>query len=341
MLKETRSTRLARPASPLGLLDSARSAPRPPTRPSRRYLLTRRLSYNLPLFLMGLPGIVLLFVFAYLPMIGIIIAFKNYKDALGLFDSPWAGLSNFQFLIGTGQLWQITYNTVFMNLLFIFTGLVVSIGVALLLNEIRDHSRWLPRIYQSLLFFPSFLSYVVISYFLFSFLNADNGTVNSFLTHIGLHPVDWYYSPQYWPAILVVVSLWKGLGTGSIVYLATMVSINPEYYDAARIDGAGKLQQIRFITLPLIKPVVIILTLLSLGGILQSDLGLFYQVTRNSAALYSSTDVISTFVFRALTGLGNLGMAGAASLYQSAFGFMLVIVVNTIIRRISPERALF
>lgn len=300
-----------------------------------------RVQRNFTLLLMGAPALLMIIVFAYLPMIGIIIAFKGYKDALGIFDSPWIGFQNFAFLFGTGEIWRITYNTIYMNVLFIVSGLIGAIFIALLLNELRDHSRILIKIYQSALFFPNFVSWVVVSYFVFAFLNADTGTLNHIFQGLGLHPIDWYSEPQYWPWILTIVSLWKGIGIGSVTYLASIVSLNPEYFEAARLDGAGKLRQIWYITLPLLRPIIVIVLLLNIGNILHSDLGLFYQVTRNQAPLYSTTDVIETFVFRSLINLGNLGMTGAASLYQSLFGLVLVMTVNWIIRRINPDYALF
>jgi putative aldouronate transport system permease protein len=307
----------------------------------------RSLGYRLRLFLqrngtyilMALPGVVVIFIFAYAPMPGIVIAFKNLKFNLGIWGSEWVGLKNFGYLFATPLTGRVLFNTLFMNTLFIISGTIGSILVALLMNEV--HGRFSSRIYQSSMFFPNFLSIVIVSYFVFAFLSTDSGLVNNILKQTGAEPIQWYSSPEYWPAILVIVNLWKGVGVGSIIYLATMISINPEFYEAARIDGANKLQQIRFITLPLLVPVITILTLLSIGRIFYADFGLFFVVTRDTPGLYSTTDVIDTFVYRALRQLGDVGMAAAAGFAQSVIGFVLVLVSNMIVRKVDPEKSLF
>jgi putative aldouronate transport system permease protein len=288
---------------------------------------------------MSLPAILLLFIFAYLPMFGIILAFKEYRFDQGILGSEWIGLTNFRFLFGTDIAWRITRNTLVMNFLFIVTGTVMNILVALLMNEVQGKLR--AKFYQSAMFLPHFISWVVVGYFAFAFLNVEQGLVNKVLARFGIEAIAWYREPTYWPAILVLTSLWKGVGYGSILYLAVMLGISPEYYEAAKIDGATKLQQIRHITLPQLLPTVIILTMFSVAGIFRSDFGLFFNVTRNQAVLYSTTDVIDTFVYRALRQMNDLGMSAAAGVYQSVVGFVLVLVVNWIVRRIDPDRALF
>lgn len=289
--------------------------------------------------LMSLPAILLLFIFAYLPMFGIILAFKEYRFDQGILGSEWIGLTNFRFLFGTDIAWRITRNTLLMNFLFIVTGTVMNILVALLMNEVQGKLR--TKFYQSAMFLPHFISWVVVGYFAFAFLNVEQGLVNKALAQVGVDPIAWYREASYWPAILVLTALWKGIGYGSILYLAVMLGISPEYYEAAKIDGAGKLQQIWYITLPQLLPTVIILTMFSVAGIFRSDFGLFFNVTRNQAVLYSTTDVIDTFVYRALREMNDLGMSAAAGVYQSVVGFFLVLVVNWIVRRIDPDRALF
>jgi putative aldouronate transport system permease protein len=303
--------------------------------------LMRLLHKNGALLLMMSPGLALLFVFSYVPLFGLVIAFKDYRAYQGIWGSAWVGLQNFQYLFNSQDAWHITFNTLFMNALFIVTTLIASLAIALLLNEIRESSRFLIKIYQSTLFFPYFLSYVIISYFVFGLLNANNGLLDHLLAHLGRQPVDWYSSPQYWPVILTLVNLWKSAGFWSIVYLAGIIAINPEYYEAARVDGANKWQQIRGITLPLIMPLIIINVLLAIGRIFYADFGLFYQVTGNNPLLYPTTDVIDTYVFRSLTTLGDVGMAAAAGFYQAVVGFVLVLVSNWVVRRMDPERALF
>jgi len=303
--------------------------------------LRLRASKDGALLLMMLPGLLVLLVFSYAPMVGLVIAFKNYRAYQGIWGSAWSGLQNFQYLFSTADAWHITYNTLVMNSLFIVTTLAGSLGIALLLNEIRDSGTWLPRFYQSTLFLPYVLSYVLISYFVFALLSSDSGLLDKLLIRLGLHPVDWYSSPQYWPAILTIVNLWKSAGFWSIVYLAGILAISPEYYEAARIDGANKWAQIRYITLPLLMPLIIINVLLSVGRVFYADFGLFYQVTGNNGLLYSTTDVIDTYVYRSLTSIGDVGMAAAAGAYQSVVGFVLVVLANWLVRRIDPEKALF
>jgi len=296
---------------------------------------------NGALLLMASPALLLLLVFSYVPMFGLVMAFQDYKAYQGILGSAWVGLQNFQFLFGTQDAWHITFNTIFTNTLFIATTLAASLTIALLLNEIRESGPFLAKFYQSTLFFPYFLSYIIISYFVFAMLNADTGLLDKLLASLKLPQVDWYTSPQFWPAILTLVNLWKGAGFWSIVYLAGIIAINPEYYEAARVDGANKWQQIRGITLPLIAPLIVINVLLAIGHIFYADFGLFFQVTNNNPMLYPTTDVIDTYVYRSLTSLGDVGMAAAAGLYQAVVGFILVLGSNWLVRRLAPERALF
>ncbi len=299
---------------------------------------------NLALMLMALPGVLVLFVFAYLPMGGAIIAFKDYRAIEGILGSAWVGLKNFEFIFTSGTAWRITVNTLYLNLLFIVTGTFGSLALALLLNEIQGRgraSRWLARIYQSALFFPFFISYVIVGYFGFAILNTDTGILNRLLEQFGIAPVSWYATPAAWPLILVLVNLWKGVGFGTVIYLAGILGIDPVYYEAAAMDGATKFQQVRFITLPFLAPLVTINVLLAIGRIFFADFGLFYNVTRDQSLLYPTTDVIDTYVFRALRQLGDFGMAGAAGLYQSVVSLILVLLSNWIVRRRDPERGLF
>jgi len=294
---------------------------------------------NLSLSLMALPGVLALFVFAYLPMVGLVIAFKEYRFADGILGSAWVGFDNFRFLFGTDTAWRITRNTLLMNLLFISTSTVASLTVALLMNEV--YTSWSSKYYQTMLFFPYFISWVIVSYFVFAFLNGSSGLMNQWLGRVGLEEVGFYREPKYWPAILTAAHLWQGVGFGSIIYLAGMLGIDPMYYEAAKIDGASKWQQIRFITLPLILPLIIILVLLAVGRIFNADFGLFYFVPRDNPMLYSATDVIDTFVYRSLVQLGNISMAAAAGFYQSVVGFVLVVGANWLVRRINADYSLF
>ena len=299
----------------------------------------RDLQTTITLTLMALPGILMLLVFAYLPMVGLVIAFKNYKFEQGMLGSAWVGLDNFRFLFGTDQAWRITRNTLLMNSLFITSGTIVSLIIALLMNEI--YTSFMSKFYQTMLFFPHFISWVIVSYFVFGFLGGEGGLVNKLLVSLHMESIAWYRSPQYWPAVLTAANLWNGMGFGSIVYLAGILGIDPTYFEAAKIDGASKWQQIRYITLPLLLPVVIILVLLGIGRIFNADFGLFYFVQRNNPQLYPTTDVIDTFVYRSLVQLGDIGMAAAAGFYQSVIGFVLVVLANWTVRRVNPDYSLF
>jgi len=298
----------------------------------------RVLKKNRALLLLTIPGVLYLFVMAYLPMGGIIVAFKDYNYIDGILGSKWSGLKNFEFLFLSQDAWRITRNTLMMNGMFIVFTTLFAILVALAMNEIR--LRVLNRFVQSTLFLPYLLSWVIVSYLVYAMLTTK-GFLNSVLLSIGLDPINWYMEPKYWPYILTIATIWKLTGYNSIIYLASIIGINPEYYEAAKLDGANKFQQIRFITLPFLIPVVTILTLLSIGKIFYADFGLFYSVTRDLGHLYPVTDVIDTYVFRMLRTVGDVGMASAAGFYQAIVGFVLVIVFNYIVRKIDKDSALF
>jgi putative aldouronate transport system permease protein len=308
-----------------------------PRRPSRRARLRRDLVY----LAMGLPGLALLAVFSYVPMAGAVLAFQDYRPAEGVFGSAWVGLQNFAYLFATSAAWNITRNTVVMNVIFIIVNLTVALTLAILLSEVRDRTPRLAKFYQSTMFLPYVLSYVAITGFVLAFLDPKTGLLNQVVEFFGGSPVGWYQDPQYWPVILTVVSAFKGVGFWVIVYLAAILAMNPAYFEAAAIDGATRWQRIRLITLPLLAPLVVLNLLLAVGGIFNADFGLFFQVTLNSTPLYPTTDVIDTFVYRSLTSLGNVGMAAAAGLYQSFVGFVLVIGANWLARRRNSDGALF
>jgi len=293
---------------------------------------------------MVLPGTIWFLLFSYLPMFGTVIAFKNFRyDPNGffssIFNSEWVGFDNFKFLFSTNDAFVITRNTVLYNAIFIILGLILGVGIAIVLSELANKK--LSKVYQTGMLFPHFLSWVVVSYFVYTFLSADRGLINNLLEWFGGHPISWYNQSKYWPFILVIVNMWKGVGYGSIVYLAAIVGIDRTYYEAAMIDGATKWKQIRHVTIPMITPLIVILTILNVGKIFNSDFGLFYQVPRDSGPLFSTTNVIDTFVYRGLTTMGDIGMSTAAGLYQSAVGFILVLLTNYIVKKIDKEYALF
>lgn len=310
----------------------------PGLRRSRQYRVKRS---TLTLLLMMLPGLLLLLLFNYIPLVGLVIAFENFHPYEGIFGSAWIGMQNFAYLFQTSASFNATRNTLELNAVFIVTTLIVSVTIAVCLYEIRNSVPWLSKAYQTVLFFPYFISYVLVGYFVFALLNADTGLVNHVAVSVHLPQVNWYASPQYWPVILTIVNIWKNIGFWSVVYFAGILGINPEYYEAARVDGAGRWQQFVSITIPMLSPLIIINVLLSIGRIFYADFGLFYQATLNNPALYATTDVIDTFVFRSLTSLGDVGMAAAASFYQAIIGFLLVLVSNWIVRRIDPDKAIF
>lgn len=292
-------------------------------------------------YLLLLPGLVYLFFNNYLPMVGIVMAFKRVDFRLGIFGSPWNGLENFRFLFASGDAWIITRNTILYNVAFIVLGIVVGVSLAILMFEL--HEQKIARVYQTLILLPMLMSWVVVSYLVFALLSTETGFINkTILPLLGVNqPISFYQEPKYWPFILVLANMWKGIGFSMIVYLSSILSINPEYFDAAKVDGASKWQQIRHITLPSLKPVVIILVILSMSRMFYSDFGLFYQLPRNSGLLYDVTQTIDVYVYNALMTQNNFGMSAAAGLYQSIVGFVLVIAANAVIKKISPEHALF
>ncbi len=290
------------------------------------------------LLAMTMPGMALLLVFSYFPMFGLIIAFKDYKYSQGLWGSKWVGFNNFNYLFATKDVWRVTFNTLFLNGLFIISTLVCAICLALFMYEVKK--KIFNVLFQSSFFLPYLLSWVLVGYFVYAILTTD-GLLNRLLEGFGIEGVSWYTSPGYWPFILVLVSVWKGAGYMSLIYLAGMLGINSEYYEAARIDGANRWHQIIYVTLPLIMPVVTIMVLLQIGRIFYADFGLFYNVTRDSGMLYPTTDVIDTYVFRMLRKIGDFGMASAAGFYQSIVGFALVFISNLIVRKVDKDSSLF
>jgi len=293
---------------------------------------------NFPLTFLALPGIIVLFIFNYIPLYGLILPFKNYRFNLGFWNSPWVGFTNFKFLFTGQTILNATRNTVVYNLIFIFLGTALSILLALMLFELKKRS---VKVYQTIIFLPYFVSWVVAAFIFRALLDMDYGILNKFLVAIGKEPVMWYNDPKYWPIILILANFWKGLGYSSVIYYASLMGINKEYFEAAKIDGAGKFVQIWYISVPLIKPIIIITILLNVGRIFYGDFGLFYNVPLNSSLLLSTTDVIDTFVYRSLIDLGDIGMASAAGFYQSVVGFILVILSNYIVKKIDSEYVLF
>lgn len=292
------------------------------------------------MWLIAAPGIVYLFINNYIPMFGIFLAFKDYKYTRGIFGSAWCGFDNFEFLFRTSDAWIMTRNTLLYNLSFIVIGTIAAIFIAILLTELGERIR--AKFFQASLLLPNLLSWVVIGVMSFAFFNADSGFLdNTVLPALGLQPISFYSDTKYWPLILLLVYLWKNTGYTCIIYMASIAGISREIYESAQLDGASKLQQIFRITLPMLKPTVIITTLMSVGRVFFSDFGLFYQVPQNAGKLFPVTQTIDTYVYRALMESNNISMAAAAALFQSVMGFLLVIGANALVRKIDRDNALF
>lgn len=293
-----------------------------------------------PIYLMMLPGALYLLINNYIPMFGLVIAFKQIDFQKGIFESPWIGFQNFQFLFQTKDAFVITRNTLLYNIAFIILNTVIGIVFAIFICDITWKAG--KKVYQSAILFPYLMSWVIVGYIVYAIFAMQYGIANkSILPAFGMDPIMWYNDPKYWPAILIVTNTWKGIGYGCLIYISSINGIEASYFEAAELDGANKFQQIWNITLPEILPSVITLTLLSIGRIFYSDFGLFYQVPRDSGLLYSTTNTIDTYVYRGLMKLGNVGMASAAGFYQSVVGFILVLLSNWVVRKISPDNALF
>lgn len=292
------------------------------------------------LLLIAAPGILYLLINNYIPMLGVFLAFKDFNYMKGVFGSDWCGFKNFEFLFKTKDAFIMTRNTLVYNAVFIVIGTVFAIFVAILLSELGERLR--TKFFQASLLLPNLLSWVIIGIVGYAFLNADNGFLDkTVLPALGLDPVAWYSTPKYWPFILLLVFLWKNTGYTSIIYMAGIAGINKEIYESAQLDGAGKLKQIWYITLPMLKPTVIITTLMMVGRIFYSDFGLFYQVPQNSGPLINVTQTIDTYVYRGLMTTSNIGMSSAAGVYQSIVGFILVVSANLVVRKLDSDSALF
>lgn len=288
---------------------------------------------------MALPAILILFVFSYLPMAGLVIAFKDFRFDKGFLGSEWIGFKNFEFFFKSNDAWVVLRNTVGLNFLFILVTLVCSVVVALMLNEIV--SKRVVKVTQTIMFFPYFISWVVAGFLLYAFLQHDSGIINTMLKSIGADRILWYARAEYWPAIMVIMYAWKMVGYYSVIYYATLIGIDTSYYEAAAIDGATKMQMVFKITLPLLRPVIIIMLILQVGRVMYADFGQFFQLTRDQGALYSTTDVLDTYIFRALRVTGDIGIGSAVGFFQAVVGFILITGTNLIVRRIDPDSALF
>ena len=297
------------------------------------------LSHNRTKWLMLLPAAVAVILMCYIPMAGIVLAFKEYNYHDGIFGSPWVGLENFRYFFQSGKAFTTTRNTILYNIAFLFVNTFLEIVCAILLSELAG--KWFKRITQSVMFLPYFISWVVVGAFIYNMLNYEFGAVNTLLRQLGMEPVDIYSKKALWPFILVAASAFKSVGYGTVMYLASIMNIDGQLFEAADLDGANMWQKIKYITLPCIRPTVVILFLLAIGTIMKGDFQMFWQVTGNNPMVLDVTDVIGTYVTRSLLNLQEFGMTSAAGLYQSVFSFILVLIANRIVKKVEPDYALF
>lgn len=288
------------------------------------------------LILMALPGFLILFFFDYMVMGGLVLAFKDFDYRLGILNSPWSGLDNFKFLIASrSTFFTITRNTLMYYVIFTVTGMILEISLAIAMDQLVF--KRVGKVMQSIFVIPVFISFTAVQFIVYAFLSPDMGMIN----HLFGLSVRWYLEAKYWPVILTIVKLWSSTGYGAVLYMSVLAGIDPGLYEAAQMDGAGKWQQIWHITLPLLKPMVTIMLLLSVGGIMHSDTGLFYQVTRNSGSLYNATQVLDSYILNAVFHNADFGFTAAASFFQSVVGAILILLANAAVRRINPDDSLF
>jgi putative aldouronate transport system permease protein len=291
------------------------------------------------LLLMCLPAVVFFFAFSYMPLPGIYVAFVKYNYRDGIFGSRFIGLDNFKFLWTSGKLFSLTRNTILYNLVFILLGNFLAVFIAILLNEMQ--SKWFKKVSQTIMFLPYFISQVLVGILVFNLLNYDTGFVNGILSSLGLEKWQPYSDAGVWPVILVIVYLWQQTGYNSVVYFAAIMGIDGEMMEAAKVDGANGFQRIRYIILPSLKPTIVILLLFALGGIVKGNFGLFYNIVGTNPILYGTTDIIETYVYRSTMAEFNFSTASAVGLYQSVIGFIIVMTVNFIVKKIEPDYSLF
>lgn len=294
---------------------------------------------QLQLYSMCSIAMISVLVFSYLPMVGVILAFKNYKYSRGIFGSEWVGLKNFEYFFKSNDFVVITRNTLLLNIIFIITGIIAALFIAIMLYYVKSRTK--TKIFQTVLITPHFLSWVVVSYMVFAILNPTYGLLNSVLAKFGIGNIDWYSKPEAWPFILTIFSIWKHVGMDSVVYYAALMGVDESIIEAAEVDGAVNFQKTIYVILPTLIPLITILTILKIGNIFRADFGLFYQLTRDVGALYPTTDVIDTYIFRTMRVVGDMGMGSAVGLVQSLVGFVLVILTNAAAKKIDPDTALF
>lgn len=294
---------------------------------------------NKVLLIMLLPAFLYFFIFSYIPMGGTVLAFKNYNFRDGIFGSPFVGLDNFKYFFISGQAFEVTRNTILYNIGFIIVNTTLQMGMAILISEVSK--KYFKKITQTAMFLPYFISWVVVGVIAYNLLNVENGTINSMLAKLGFEKINFYATTYVWPIILIFASAWKNVGYGTVLYLAAIMGIDSEIYEAAKIDGANIFQRIFKVTIPCLVPTMIILTLLAIGNIFRGDFQMFYQLVGNNGPLFKITDVIDTFTFRSLIQSGEVGMSAAAGLYQSVFCFITIMITNYLVKRYDSDNSLF
>lgn len=306
---------------------------------ARRSRKRKVLLETMEISLLAIPGAMYFLIFHYLPMFGLTLAFKDYRYDKGILGSDWVGLKNFTFFFSSDQAWRVTRNTVSYSAAFTVLGILAALTVALLLFEVTQKT--CIKLYQTAMILPSFMSWVVVAFVFYIVLNPTSGVIAQALEWFGREPVDFYGAARYWPPILVSAELWKTVGMSSIIYYAGLMGIDKELYEAAEIDGASRWRQVRSISIPHLVPLITILAILSVGNFFRGDFGLFYNLPRNIGMLYSTTDIIDTYIYRGLIQIGDIGMTAAVGFFQSVMGLALVLLSNWIVRRINADNSLF
>lgn len=301
----------------------------------------RELNKNKGLYMLTIPGIIYFLIFSYLPLVGIYYAFVDYKPMAGWFGlkSKFVGLDNFKYFFASGKWVEITVNTLYLNALFILTGLLAQLLLAVLINEVA--SKWFKKVSQSFMFLPNFLSWAVVSVFAYALFSTNDGLVNGIIGALGGNRISFYTTPEVWPTVLVLLKIWKGAGYGMVVFLAAITGIDQGVYEAARMDGANRFQQIVHITIPQLKTTVVVLLVLSVGSIFVGDFGMIYAIVGDNPLLYSTTDVIDTFVYRTLRVQNDIGMSTAVGLMQSVLGILFAVSTNFIAKKLDEGSSVF
>jgi putative aldouronate transport system permease protein len=297
------------------------------------------LKRNKVLFLMAAPAISLVFVFSYIPMAGIVLAFKNYRYDAGIFGSPWAGFNNFKYFFSSGTGLRVTENTILFNLVNLVTSQLLAMIIAIIISDMKG--KYFKKTSQSIMFLPYFVSWIIVGAFVYNIFNFETGSLNTILRTFHLNPINMYALPGAWKYVIVFFNSWKWAGYNSIIYIAAIMSIDHESYEAADIDGANIFQKIKSITIPGITPTIIIIVLLNIGRVMRGDFQMFYQIVGNNGQLFNATDVIDTFVFRSLINGGDIGMTAAATFYQSFLCFLIIMGVNKIVKMVDADYSLF